>query len=107
MDFKSTFYPAEAPLNCMNRYLKTKGIIKNDREAYKADGIFSYNDIEFSINEISGPFKNNDKRKYQFDYHKALYGCLSMIWCIVQKFYFAEFETLEKLQVFFIHAKSM
>ena len=82
-------------------------MIKNDREAYKADGIFSYNGIEFAINEISGSYNNNDRRKYQFDFHKAMYGSLGMLWSVVQNFRFAEFDTLKQLQVFFLHCKSM
>ena len=83
----TTFYPAEAPLNAMNKYLKVNNLIKSDREAYKADGIFEYCGIEFCLNEISGPFRNTDKRKFQVDYHKAMYGCIAMLWNIVQRYH--------------------
>jgi hypothetical protein len=106
LDPETTFLPAEAPLSAMTKYLKKQDMIHTEREVYKADGIYRYQTIEFCINEISGPFNNKLRSKYQFDFHKAMYGCMSIMWDIVQNFYLATFTTLEELDIYFLHCKS-
>jgi hypothetical protein len=103
---RTTFFPAEAPLRSMLKYLKNQDSTQTEREAYKADGIFEFDGIEICVNEISGPFNNTSRKKYQFDFHKAMYGCMAMLWNIVQKFKFASMSTLEELELYFIHSKS-
>jgi hypothetical protein len=89
----------------MSKYLKYEDRVKNDRECYKADGIYQYKNFEICINEISGPYNNPLKSKYQFDFHKALYGCMSIIWDIIQNYYYGTIKTFEELEVHFIHNK--
>lgn len=80
-------------------------MIKNDRETYKADGIYFVGRFEICINEISGPFGKTSKSKIQFDFHKALYGCMSIMWDIVQQYHFGSLKTFEELEIHFLHNK--
>lgn len=99
------FLPAEATLLSMSKFLRNKNMIKNDRESYKADGIFQYNKFEIGIVEISGPFGNPNRSKFQFDFHKAMYGCMSIMWDIVNTYHYGTIQTFEELEIHFIHSK--
>lgn len=99
------FLPAEAILLSMSKFLRNKNMIKNDRESYKADGIFQYNKFEIGIVDISGPFGNPNRSKFQFDFHKAMYGCMSIMWDIVNTYHYGTIQTFEELEIHFIHSK--
>lgn len=67
----------------MIKYLKINNMIQSEQEAYKADGLY----------------------QYQFDFHKAMYGCMSIIWDIVHNYATLLLLHLKKLMSF-LHCKS-
>lgn len=63
-------------INYLNRHANRKTM--TDKEAYKVDGISVAQGVEVGLCEISGPFQQNLPSKFQFNFIKGMYGCLSM-----------------------------
>lgn len=66
----------------MNTYMVLNKIIKDGREGYKADRIISWNNYEVILLKCSGPYLNDKKQKLSFDFHKAMFGLLAMVYDI-------------------------
>lgn len=82
----------------------------DDAAVYKADGIISLYELDklkVLLLETSGHYNNKDASKISFDHHKGLFGTLSMIKAIAEKYSFGSVEAFKKVKVFFLHAAGM
>ncbi|CEP17439.1 hypothetical protein [Parasitella parasitica] len=82
-----------------------RGLIKDNSEGYKADGILRYQDNEILLVELCGAFKSTSRSKLQFDRHEGMYGVLGMLKHIRKQHCYASLDTFNKLKIFFIYTK--
>lgn len=100
-----TFLPGEIDLEAMTVQLKDKGMT-DGRYKYKADGLICANDfssLEILLTEVSSGFGCTDISKVSFDHYKGMFGMLSMIRTIAQKYNRGTIQTFKKLKIHFIH----
>ncbi|PHZ09865.1 uncharacterized protein RHIMIDRAFT_239980 [Rhizopus microsporus ATCC 52813] len=93
----------EAALTAMKRQIKGDG----DASIYLADDIiklYGLCELEVPLLETSSHFGREDKAKSSFDHHKGLFGGLSMLKIIADKFSYGLIEAFSKLKVLFVHA---
>lgn len=83
-----TFLPGEIELQVMSTQLNSQGLT-DGRYRYCADGIISVDDffgLEILLTEVSSGFGNSDTSEISFDHHKAMFGMLSMIRTLAQRY---------------------
>jgi hypothetical protein len=95
----------EASLLSINNVLKRRGLIKDNSEGYKADGILKYHDDEILLLKLCGAFKSTSRAKLQFGRHKEMYGVLGMLKYISEKHCYASLDNFSKLKIYFVHTK--
>ncbi|KAG1468126.1 hypothetical protein G6F56_004025 [Rhizopus delemar] len=101
------FKVGETQLRAMSKKTNESEIESDESTLYKADGIISlygFNKVEVLLLETSGHFGSRDSSKSSFDHHKGLFGSLSMLKAIADKYSFGSLETFKNVKVFFVHA---
>ncbi|CEG71361.1 hypothetical protein RMATCC62417_07106 [Rhizopus microsporus] len=91
----------------MSKQLKLSGQQEDDRNCYKADGVFrllKLCNIEVLLLEASGAYGSTDKTKKPFDHHKGMFGMLPMLKSTLDEFRYASVEIFDEVKVLFIHA---
>ncbi|EIE87225.1 hypothetical protein RO3G_11936 [Rhizopus delemar RA 99-880] len=89
----------------MTTQLKNKGLIYG-RYKYQADDLICADDLsglEILLTEVSSGYGSGDDSKASFDYYKAMFGMLSMMRTIAQKYNKDTFDTFSNLKVHFLH----
>ncbi|KAG1451682.1 hypothetical protein G6F55_009062 [Rhizopus delemar] len=105
--YKTTFLPGEIELEAMTTQLKNKGLIYG-RYKYQADDLICADDLsglEILLTEVSSGYGSGDDSKASFDYYKAMFGMLSMMRTIAQKYNKDTFDTFSNLKVHFLHGR--
>ena len=101
------FKVGETKLRAMLKKSNETEIESDESIIYKADGIitlYAFNKLEVLLLETSSHFGSTDASKSSFDYHKGLFGSLSMSKAVADAYPFGSLETFKKLKVYFIHA---
>ncbi|KAI8146796.1 hypothetical protein BJV82DRAFT_397951 [Fennellomyces sp. T-0311] len=102
------FYPGEDRLRSMSVQLEVNRLSADNRSCYKADAILRcsepHQEMEVLLLETSNAYNSADKPKISFDFHKGLFGALSMLKTIADHHQYADFKTMAKLRVYFVHA---
>ncbi|RCH92266.1 hypothetical protein CU097_012392 [Rhizopus azygosporus] len=91
----------------MSKQLKLSGQQEDDRNCYKADGVFrllKLCNIEVLLLEASGAYGSTDKTKKPFDHHKGMFDMLPMLKSTLDEFRYASVEIFDEVKVLFIHA---
>lgn len=79
-------------MSSMTQQLRANGIIIDDKNCYKTDGVvelFGLKRLEILLVETSSHFGNKDKVKLNFDHHKGMFGMLAMLKSISDEYQFA------------------
>ncbi|KAI9486425.1 MAG: hypothetical protein EXX96DRAFT_626596 [Benjaminiella poitrasii] len=100
-----TFLPEVVELKAMTTQLRNKGLI-DGRYKYQSDGLICVDDLsglETLLTEISSGYDSSDDSKVSFDHYKEVFGMLSMMRTIAQKYNKGTFDTFRKLKVYFLH----
>ncbi|KAI7891196.1 uncharacterized protein EV154DRAFT_588699 [Mucor mucedo] len=74
---------------------------------YLADALFKlfdYEQLEVLLLETSGPYKNTNTTKIDYDNHKGMYGLLAMLKEIASTYKFANIQSFYDVKVFFVQA---
>ncbi|KAI8637326.1 hypothetical protein BD408DRAFT_318984, partial [Parasitella parasitica] len=71
---------------------------------YKADGIVRYKDLEIMLVEACGAYGNVAMSKIQFDLHKGLYACFTMLRTIAVKYKYASLDSFKNFSILFLHS---
>ena len=104
------FFPGEDRLRSMSVQLEANRLGDDLRACYKADAILRcpklHNEMEILLLETSNAFNTADQPKISFDFHKGVYGSLSMLKTIADLYQYANFQIMTKLRVYFVHAHS-
>ncbi|KAJ8661500.1 hypothetical protein O0I10_002766 [Lichtheimia ornata] len=90
----------------MSTQLNSQGLT-NGRYRYCADGIISVDDfsgLEILLTEVSSGFGNSDTSKISFDHYKVLFGMLSMIRTLAQRYNKGSLDTFRTSKIHFLHA---
>lgn len=96
-DSRFTFLPGELNLKAFQ-----------DLEAgYKADGVGFYGGQEILLLETSGPYGNDDLPRHAYDHVKGAFGLMAMFRAIVNKYYHADIDMMNKLRLWFVHARGI
>lgn len=106
-NYGCTFLPGKEPLASMSKQLKLSGQQEDDRNCYKADGVFrllKLCNIEVLLLEASGAYGSTDKTKKPFDHHKGMFDMLPMLKSTLDEFRYASVEIFDEVKVLFIHA---
>ncbi|CAO3699503.1 unnamed protein product [Rhizopus stolonifer] len=83
--------------------IEANDILIDDKNCYKTDGLvklFGLKKLEVLLVETSGYFGNKDKVKLNFDYHKGMFGMLTIHKSIADDYQFASTEKFGKVKVF-------
>ncbi|KAF7722075.1 hypothetical protein EC973_003724 [Apophysomyces ossiformis] len=96
------FVPGEESSNAVTTQLQRIGAKYDDRYKYNADGVIRLRGLletEIMIVETSGSFDKRDKTKISFDLHKGMFGLLSMLKTIADKYEYASIESFKELKM--------
>lgn len=97
------FQLGETPLRLMAKHLTD-----NDHSTiYYADGIitmYGMEELEVLLLETSSSFGSRKNDKKCFDYHKGLFGSLSMIKTVADEYYLGSIEQFSKVKIIFVQA---
>lgn len=100
------FSPGEIFLQSMAKQLKKIDNCRGEANGYKADGLIRINTIrnmEVVLFETSGGVKGGSKRKQTFDFHKGMFGLVSMLKALADTFPYASYERMSAIKIYFVH----
>ncbi|KAF7727191.1 hypothetical protein EC973_007889 [Apophysomyces ossiformis] len=101
------FFPGEERLRSMSIQLKANGTYVDERSCYKADGVLrcteDNNELEVTLLETSNAYGQADPTKINFDFHKGMYGAVSMLKTVADIYKYASFHIMAKLKLYFWH----
>ncbi|KAI8144736.1 hypothetical protein BJV82DRAFT_57723 [Fennellomyces sp. T-0311] len=94
----------------MTTQLQESNALQDDRSMYKADGILRCKDpknghnMELALLETSKAYDAASPTKFNYDFHKGMYGSVAMLKTIADRFRYASFKVFSRLKLYFLHA---
>lgn len=103
------FVPGEIRLECFSDQLAKQDLKVDHRYDYNADAIFEVQGLDgitLLLHETSGKYASTNKSKRSQDDHKGMFGLLSLLKDITDKYRNGSVEAFMKSKVFFTQSFS-
>ena len=100
------FLPGEVFLQSMAGQLKKLDSYNEEFNGYKADGVIRVNGIkklEIVLFETSGGIQGGTDRKKTFDFHKGMFGLVSMMKALADTYQYATYKSICNVKLYFVH----